>query len=398
MGASPATLRIEALRDRFSFTSSCQLSDHRLARKMSPVNGVMTNGVGGPKQNFDPRLHDIVLVDQLPSDMWSEGVAVRPSGDVLTTRLDDPDLYVINCASAGPLENEFDSVPPQLVHRFAPEANGCFNICKMQGTEREEYAVISGNADLANGKFSSWACWRIVMPSEDSEDEPEIVKIADLKDAHFLMGIVALSNNTLAVVDSNKGCVWRIDIPSGKVTILLEEPEMQPPQGVETIFGMNRVQFTDKFGWFINTGNGTFYRFPIKKTEDGDSVERSGPVEVIASGFENVDGLVMTKDGSSGYMCSFSSGHLWRVDLDGPGGSGKGTTHVVRKDLVSPTGMDLVYHKNEPKPSLYVICCGMVDLQLLDGERGQWLGLGNIDRSKLQIHVTVTTEVTYEYI
>lgn len=365
---------------------------------MGATTVVMANGVGGPKQDYDSSLHDIVLVDQLPSDMWTEGIAVRPNGDVLTTRLDNPDLYVINCASAGPLESEFDSIPPNLIRNFGPEASGCFNICRLLGTERDEYAVISGFADLANGQFSSWVCWRVIMPTEGSDETAEITKIADLKDARFLMGIVPLSDRTLAVVDSNLGSVWRIDIPTGKCTVLLQEPEMAPPEGVETLFGMNRVRFTEKFGWFINTGNGKYYRFPIEKTEDGHSLKRTGPVEVIASDFENPDGLVVTKDGSAGYICSFSSGHLWRVDTDGPDGSGKATTTVVRKDLVSPTGMDLVYHKNEPKPSLYIVCCGMVDNELLDGERGQWLGLANLDRSKIQIQVTVTTEVTYEYI
>lgn len=365
---------------------------------MSPTNGVMINGMGGPKQDFDRRLHDIVLVDQLPSDMWTEGVAVRPSGDVLTTRLDHPDLYAINCATAGPLESEFDSIPPKLIHNFGPEANGCFNICRLQGTERDEYAVISGYADLANAHFSSWACWRVVMPGDDGDEKAEVTKIADMTGAKFLMGIVPLSERTLAVVDSSKGCVWRVDIPTGKTTVLVEEPEMAPPEGVETIFGINRVRFTEKFGWFINTGNGKLYRFPIEKTEEGHAVKRSGPVEEIASNMENADGLVLTKDGSAAYICSFSSGHLWRVDLEGPDGAGQGFTHVVRKDLVSPTGMDLIYHKNEPKPSLYIVCCGMVDNELLEGERGHWLGLANLDRSKLQIHVTVTTEVTYEYI
>ena len=61
-----------------------------------------------PNQKSDPNLHDIVLVDQLPSDMWSEGIAVRPSGNVLTTSIDGPDLYVINSGTTGPLQDEFD--------------------------------------------------------------------------------------------------------------------------------------------------------------------------------------------------------------------------------------------------------------------------------------------------
>ena len=352
-----------------------------------------------PNQKLDPKLHDIVLVDQLPSDVWSEGIAVRPSGNVLTTSIDEPQLFVINSGTTGPLENEFDTILPKLVHSFdGADATGTFNICALRGTDREEYAVSSGHADLLNGKFHSWVIWRVVMPAESSDDDPVVSKIADVEGGGFLLGMESISDRFLVIADPLKGCIRRIDTVSGEASVISQDPALAPPgHGEMGVFGANRVRFTEKFGWAINTGVGTFVRFPVEWSANGD-VKQTGPAEEITTGLSNADGLVMTRDGKSAYICSYASGHLWRIDMEGDGGSGKGHITAVRQDLVSPTGMELVYKENRAKPALYIICCGEVSDVILEGDRAAWVSLANLDTSKLQIRVTVTTEITYEYI
>lgn len=355
---------------------------------------------GDSAAHHDTRLHDIILADQLPSDSWSEGIAVRPSGNLLVTLIeDDPQLLAINSASTAPLENEFDSIPPKLVHTF-PDASGCFSICTLPGAKREEYAVVTGHADLGNAHFHGWAVWRVAMPPDDSDDAPEVSKIADLPDARFLSGIVAISDCTLAVVDCNLGCIWRVDVPSGQPSVLFEDSAFTPPASGEFgFFGINRMRFTEKYGWATNTASGVLYRFSIEYVDDGKDLKVTGPTEEVATGLTNADGLVMARDGSSAYVCSYTAGYLWRVDIEGEGGSGKGIVSVVRSDLVTPTAMDLIYSDKREKPTLYIVCCGSVSKEAaLDGERRHWLGLANLDHSKLHITVTVTTEVTYEYI
>ena len=359
----------------------------------------MTGESGGDTgQSPDPRLHEIVLIDQVTSDSWCEGVALRPNGNVLLGKIEEPELLALDLATAPPPANEFDSIKPRLFHKF-PEASGTFGLCALRGTEREEYAVSTAVSDPANGQFNKWTVWRVTMPMEDSGDGPEISEIATLPDARFLAGMVTLSERTLATADANRGCVWRIDIPTGQVSVIIEDDAMGAAGSGEIgYFGVNRVRFTEKFGWASNTGSGNVYRFPIQWDDDGLDVKAVGPPEEIASGLDNSDGLTLLPDGSAAYICSYTSGHLWRLDMEGEGGAGKAEVVELRRDLVSPTAMELIYSDKREKPTLYIVCCGTVAADSFDGDRRYWLELAKLDKAKLQITVTVTTEVTYEYI
>ncbi|KAL6862586.1 hypothetical protein ACO1O0_002822 [Amphichorda felina] len=344
----------------------------------------------------DPRLQDIVLVDGLPSDFWFEGIAVRPSGSLLLTNIKDPELLAIDSSTEGSPEDRFHIIPPRIAHAF-PDANGAFNICALPGAKGEEYAVATGYADPANGHFYGFVVWRVVMPPDESDGAPEVSKIADLPDARFVTGIVPISENTLAIADSNGGCIWRLDIPSGQPSMLFKDPVLAPPtSGEDGYFGVSRVRFTENYGWATNTAFGVLYRFPIEYTDGGKDLEVTGPVEALASGLTNADGMVVLPDESAVYVGSYMTGDLWRVDLEDDGATAKGTVSVVRAGLVSPTAMELVYHAKGGKPTLYVTCCNPLSQENTDDNK--WLDLTNIDRSKLEITITVTTEVTYEYI
>ena len=343
----------------------------------------------------DEHLGEIVLIDQLPSDAWAEGVAIRPNGNALTSRLDEPELYAIdlNTARSGD-QNGYDTVPPKLIHKFT-NASSVFNLCALKGTTREEYAVISGYADLANlesATFHSFVLWRVV-PAPDGSDEPtEVTKITDIKAGQFCMGMYAVSDTVLLIADAHSSCIWRVHLPTGTVTTLLEDPIMRPQDG--EFFGVNRVKISAGYVWFTNTSTGTFSRAKTEFIDDGKDVKVTGPVEPIADGLANAEGLVMSEDSKQAYVVSYASGHLWRIDIDIE--AGKGTVNTLREDLVSPTTMELVYPEDGGKPTLYIVCCGAVEESWLHGERGAWFDLAKV-KHKLHITVTVTTEITYVY-
>lgn len=361
----------------------------------STLDTMTVERAGDTGQSPDPQLHEIVLIDQVTSDSWCEGVAIRPNGNVLLAKLEEPELMALDLATAPPPADEFESIKPRLLNKF-PEASGAFGLCALRGTEREEYAVSTAVSDPANGQFHTWTVWRVTMPPEDSDDGPEISEIATLPGGRFLASMIALSERTLATADANRGCVWRIDIPTGQVSVIIEDDTMGPA-GIG-YFGVNRVRFTEKFGWAANTSSGILYRFPVQWDDGGLDVKAIGPPEEIASGLDNSDGLTVVPDGSAAYICSYTSGHLWRVDMEGEVGAGKAEVIELRKDLVSPTGMELVYSDKREKPTLYIVCCGTIAEDTFDGERKYWLELAKLDKTSLQITVTVTTEVTYEYV
>lgn len=342
---------------------------------------------------IDPNLHDMVLIDQLPSDAWSEGLVIRPSGNVLTTRIETPEIHGIDINASSPTINKYGEVAPQLLHTF-PDAGSTWNICPIPDAEGEEYAVLTGFADLQNNKFYGFALWRVVMPAEGSSEPLQATKITDIEDAGYLLGITPVSGRNIIVCDAVKGRMLRVDMTTGNVSKLIEDEAFLAPPN--TGFGAHRVRFSAGYGWFVNTSAATIGRFPIEYVDDGKDIRVTGKVQEIASGLENMDGLAVTPDGKSIYVVSYVSGHLWRVDVDVE--TGESTVNTLRSDLVCPTAVELVYSEGRKEPVLYILCCGFLDSSWLDSERGNWLEIAKVDRSKLEIRVTVTTEVTYEYI
>lgn len=356
----------------------------------SQMTETQANGVSASQanQNPDPYLEKITLIDQLPSDAWAEGVAIRPDGNVLTSRLDEPELFAIDLAStqlSG--ENDFDVVRPKIIHTFE-NATGVFNLCPLKGTKREEYAVISGWADLANATFHSFVLWRVV-PSANGDDLPEVTKIGDIPEGQFCMGMEPLSETVLLIADCHRSCIYRVDIPTGTVSKFLEHPSMRPLEG--EFFGVNRLKVLAGYIWFTNTSTGTLSRAPIEHINHGQDIRVTGPIQHVADGLANAEGLVMFDNAEVAYVNSYASGNLWRIDIDVE--AGKGLVTCLREDLVSPTAMQLVSKDKDAKPTLYILCCGSVDEEWLSTERGTWFDLANV-KDKVHITVTVTTEIT----
>lgn len=86
----------------------------------------------------------------LPLDSWFDSIAVRPNGQQLLTRLDTPELYVLDLASRAPLL--------VLVLRFP-------NVLALTGIAEiapDVFAINAGNYTLASRATpGSWAVWRV---------------------------------------------------------------------------------------------------------------------------------------------------------------------------------------------------------------------------------------------
>lgn len=357
-----------------------------------------SRGSSPPQQAVDPSLDRIVLVDQLPSEAWVEGLAVRPSGQILATRLDGNKIYTIDLRSnrSFPETNfDYDPVPPKLLLTI-PDINTIFNICPLTGTEREDYAVLSGFADFAQAEYHSVTVWRMSFDPDDPGAPPTMTKIADMPDALYCLGMITVSDKTLIIADTTTHCIWRVDVLTGKTSMLMQDKESMSAATKDEIFGVNRIRLAAGYLWYTNTSSGVLYRAPIKYTDDNLDINVTGPAEAVADGLQHGDGLVMRPDGTAGYVACYVQGIVWRIDVDSK--SGKGTVSVLMDGLITPTTMDLRYEKANGKPTLYVMCVGAVSPALFEGDNSVVLTLANLDKSKLHIMITVTTEVTYEYI
>ncbi|CAH0054375.1 unnamed protein product [Clonostachys solani] len=351
-------------------------------------------GAGRSRKFDDQSLDDIILIDQLKSERWAEGLAIRPNGHALATMLEHSELYLVDLNFSTAIAYEENGpAAPKLIQTF-PDCNATYNIRPLIGTEDEAYAVLTGHSDTSRGKFEKIRLWHLSFGPNGTDTAPTISKIADLPDALFGFGMAILTEDAIAVVDPVKHCVWRVRISTGEVSMLLHDPPSMAPSSKDEAFGVNRLQVAAGYLWYGNFSTGVLSRAPFEYTEDGRDVRVTGPAKPVAEGCIHCDGIAVRNDGAACYVVSFTEGCLWRVDVDSE--TGKGSPIVMFEDLISPTVIELMYYPFDEKPTLYIVCCGAWNPEDLEGERGRYLTLANVDKSKMQIHVTVEMTISYE--
>ncbi|CAJ2504934.1 Uu.00g123280.m01.CDS01 [Anthostomella pinea] len=291
---------------------------------------------------------EIVLVTQLPSDSWFEGFVLRPNGNILATRLDKPELYTFDA--------EDPDATPHLLHHLEL-CNGLINIIELPGRP-DEYHILSGNIDLEKGTCKDCLLWHAVL-SQDDSSPPKLTQIAEVKDAGFAMGIVAVTDRVMLIADSGKGCVWHLDTETGKMSQFVADDTMMPPTEAD-FFGLNRIRVVGDYLWFTNTSAGTLYRIPVEMdtAQPEVAIRATGPVQKVLGDLPHLDGLALTKDQTRAYTVSMADGQLLEIKVDPA--TGQGSVEVITTSLDSPTGVELVYVNGRPK--LYVVCCGEIDM------------------------------------
>lgn len=353
-----------------------------------------------PNQVVDPSLERIILVDQLPSDAWTEGLIIRPCGQIIVTRIDESEVYAVDVNTKRSFpdtsgDDYYDFEPPKLLYSI-PDTNAIVGICALTGTEREEYVLVASYMDIVKGDYRDVAVWRMTFDSGDKDAQPTFSKVTDMPDALFCLGIVTISDTTIIIADTMKFCVWRLDLPTRQISVLFDDPDSMSPATPQEIFGINRISVAGGYLWYTNTSSGVLCRAPIEYINNKQDISIAGPAETVAHGLKHADGLVMRRDATAGYIACFVEGIVWKVDIDPK--TGKGNVNIMMEGLITPTAMALHYKESREKPTLYILCVGAIPVGLIDGDRGVWLTLANVDKSKLHITVTVTTEITYEYI
>ncbi|KAK8138545.1 hypothetical protein PG984_001925 [Apiospora sp. TS-2023a] len=313
----------------------------------------------------------VVLVTQMPSDAWIEGLAVRPNGHVLTARLDQPEVYSFRA--------EDSNAAPELLCTF-PGSNGVMNICPMKG-RHDEYAVLTASINLAKSQFSNFIVWRMALKA-GSNAAPEPVKIATIPDAGSILSLTAATERIVLLADSGKHCIWQLDIETGVSSVLISDNSMKVKSAGD-FFGLNRMRVADGYIVFTNTSAGTICKVPFGL--EADRLRTTGPVETAADNVVDCDGWAMANGKGTYYLANYMEGFLWKLDVDPV--SSKATTTIVMTDLVSPTAVEVVDVNGQPK--LFVVCCGQIDVGWVK-ERVSWSDIN------AAVQVTVTTESMVE--
>ncbi|KAL9058743.1 MAG: hypothetical protein Q9162_001611 [Coniocarpon cinnabarinum] len=195
---------------------------------------------------------------------WLGNVATRPSGHLLITTIDSPDVYQLDPNAPEPT--------PQVVSRF-PNANG--TVCITE-TRPDSFAVITGDVGRTSQEFApnSGGLWNLTFSGRDAA--PSASFVASLSpEIRLINGVAALPSNPTTVLgsDSFTGAIWALDTVSGNQVLVSSSESLSPSPPVNATdsskLGVNGLKVVKVEGctwlYFSNTAKGILARMEIEE-------------------------------------------------------------------------------------------------------------------------------------
>ena len=218
----------------------------------------------GLNWEYPPLPLDVGLVYQFPVGTWVESLAIRRNGKILAAALSSPEVFQVDNRAKKPIK---------LVHTFADNATSCTGITRMGG---DIFYVIVGkfNVSTISPVPGSWSVYKIDVrhyhPYHKKTKSPKVSLVASFPDATMLNGITILSrrHKWLLVSDSGAGVIYRLELKTGNVIKVLDDPLMKPNNS--SGIGINGVKVKKgKRLYFTNRDQNILARMLIK--HDGTS-------------------------------------------------------------------------------------------------------------------------------
>lgn len=222
----------------------------------------------------------VEIIHQFPYPSWVQDLAVRECGKVLVTLLTTPDLYEIDPSNGG---------AATLVHTF-PEHLGLTGITEL---EPNVFYVAGGNVSIVSAAGSATStnftfngtdvpgAWDVYKVDLTDEYAPaKVNKVAHFPEALDLDGVTVLDANHLLLADSVAGAIYKLNVRTGVVTTVIDEPALK---GTATIvIGVHKLRIRGSTLYFDNSGLETFAKIPIHA--DGTA---AGPIVTISTGINS---------------------------------------------------------------------------------------------------------------
>ncbi|PYH94690.1 hypothetical protein BO71DRAFT_379178 [Aspergillus ellipticus CBS 707.79] len=260
------------------------------------------------------------------NNTWAENLAIRPSGDILVTRVDVPELWHIHPTTG----------TGNLLHRF-PHATALMGITEISP---DVFALAVGNATTTGHPVAgSWSIWTVDMNSRI----PRIKELLAIPDAEWPNGVGRMDGlaGVILVADCVKGVVFKVDVGKRTYEVTLQDPTM----AMENVIGINGVHGYEGHVYYSSTAKRTLYRIPVDHR-----VRATGPAETVLAD-TGVDDFAIAPDGTF-YLMIHAGNQVLKLGRDNEVtvlvGHGNGT------DVAGPTGGQVTRDGRV----LYVSTCG----------------------------------------
>lgn len=253
-----------------------------------------------PHENRPQRVSTVYQVPKSQPNAWLENLAVRPNGQILATRFDVPELWLID-----PITGQ-----GQIIYSF-PNANALTGITHIGN---DVYAVGAGTINHTNvvptpGSFSIWS----VNAAPLRQRKPATVKlITAIPESLFLNGIQSFTpsgqstkRTGLIVADSTLGAIWLVDPQSGKYSLGWKDDSLAPLANSSIPIGINGIALHGNMLYYTLWTGGDFNKASVKVPSAASMaagkaslVFKSG-VHTLAATGGFFDDFAVSKDGTA---------------------------------------------------------------------------------------------------
>ncbi|KAH6959781.1 hypothetical protein BKA56DRAFT_501027 [Ilyonectria sp. MPI-CAGE-AT-0026] len=220
------------------------------------------------------------------SNTWFENLAVRSNGQIIATRMDAPELWLID---------PFTKTGHKLV-TVPGITGGAIGIA-----EQSPDVFIFGAANFTIGPvvvdYGTMGLYRLDL----NRRNPAVSLVASLPDSLFLNGIARWNDKEVLVADTEASAIYRVDVTTGSSETVLQGSVFATTNGIA-------VQ--GKYLYYTKTGSQAFFRVPLTK-----SAKAAGPVQLLYQGLP-LDDFALASDGTA-YISTMERNQIIRVSPNG---------------------------------------------------------------------------------
>ena len=298
---------------------------------------------------------------------WFENIAVRSSGELLVTRIDAPEVWVINPQTGA------SSVLAAFDHDV--KLRSAMGITELAP---DIWAIGVGRYDHSDGGATdgSWEIWKLDLTGS----RPLTSMLTRLPEAGMINGLTSWNENTVLAADSMHGKIFRIDAHSGAYSVALDDTAtMAPPADAPVQIGINGIRVHNGYIYYTNTTLMSLFRIPVD-----EELRPRGPAQTQATGLVPDDFCFDSDDQNVLYVTGNVSNIVSKVKLSSDNPSLSAPETLVGDPLgLEMAGATACAFGRGPSDRriLYVVTCGGVAAPI-KGETFEGAKVVAVDLSK----------------
>lgn len=225
---------------------------------------------------------------------WLENLAIRSTGEILTSRLDTPALYQVNHVTGSAVEiATWDASEFKGALGISETATDVFYVI-LSAFVGEDFVKTGGVNSIFKVDMSTF---QLSDDGTSVEENATVSLLTEIGEADFLNGMATLDDGHIYVSDVYSGVVYLVDTATGDYQVAVDDMLMKyslDGSAALTNLGSNGLKVHNGYLYWANTANG----FVARKAIRSDGQPMGQAAEIVATNVAKADDFQISSDGT----------------------------------------------------------------------------------------------------